>query len=89
MPSVNRCCDFLRLFCLQEAYFEEALKLPNALSLLAVKPRTRKPLVVLGLREHIFTHSLSASAFFMSQQEYLFGTMWQRAWRWWRRPRRP
>jgi hypothetical protein len=45
-----------------------------------VKPRTKKPLVVLGLREHIFTHSLSASAYFMSQQEYLFGTMWQRAW---------
>lgn len=39
---------------------------------------SKKPLVVLGLREHVFTHSLSASAFFMSQQEYLFGTLWQR-----------
>lgn len=27
-----------------------------------------RPLVVLGLREHVFTHSLSASAYFMSQQ---------------------
>ena len=37
-----------------------------------------RPVVVVGLREHIFTQVLSAPAYFMSQQEYLFGVMWQR-----------
>jgi len=37
-----------------------------------------RPLVILGLREHIFTSDLSAPALFMGQQEYLFGTMMQR-----------
>ncbi|RYE83370.1 MAG: hypothetical protein EOO65_04065, partial [Methanosarcinales archaeon] len=62
----------------QAGYFEECLKLPNALKFMTVKPTTGRPVVVAGLREHIFTHSLSSSAYFMSQQEYLFGTMWQR-----------
>lgn len=62
----------------QEAYFEEALKLPNALTLLNARPRSGRPVVVLGLREHIYTFSLSAPAWFMSQQEYLFGVMYQR-----------
>jgi callose synthase len=62
----------------QDAWFEECLKLPNALKMLTVKPATGRPVAVVGLREHIFTHCLSSSAYFMSQQEYLFGTMWQR-----------
>jgi hypothetical protein len=63
----------------QDGYFEEALKLPAALEFMQrVSPTSGRPLVVAGLREHIFTHSLSSAAFFMSQQEYLFGTMWQR-----------
>lgn len=62
----------------QEGYLEEAFKLPNALSFFRSKPTSGKPIVVAGLREHIFTHSLSSSAWFMSQQEYLYGTMWQR-----------
>jgi callose synthase len=60
-------------------YFEESLKLPNALALLGgVSPDSGRPVVCLGLREHIYTHALSAPAFFMSQQEYLFGVMFQR-----------
>jgi callose synthase len=62
----------------QEGYLEEALKLPNALQFLGRKSSSGRPVVIAGLREHIFTHSLSAPAFFMSQQEYVFGTMWQR-----------
>jgi hypothetical protein len=106
----------------QQGYFEQALLLPNALSLLlprlpvggvpavgsaaatatatatatgagaragsggsdavsatrAYGSASGRPLVCLGLREHIYTHSLSAPAFFMAQQEYLFGTLWQR-----------
>jgi callose synthase len=62
----------------QEGYFEEALKLPNALSGLGRPvPATGRPLVMLGLREHIYTGGLSAPAYFMSQQEHLFGTMFQ------------
>ena len=62
----------------QEGYFEEALKLPNALTMMQARPATGRPVVMLGIREHIFTHSLSAPAWFMSQQEYLFGVMFQR-----------
>lgn len=63
----------------QEGYFEEALKLPNALSALGRRvPATGRPLVMLGLREHIYTSGLSAPAYFMAQQEHLFGTMFQR-----------
>ena len=66
----------------QDFYLEEALKLPNALLTLSTSTRavaaSGRPVVVVGLREHIFTQVLSAPAYFMSQQEYLFGVMWQR-----------
>jgi hypothetical protein len=68
----------------QDAYFEEALKIPNAMQLLCTSKLKRcngpiaKPIVLVGLREHIYTHTLSASAYFMSQQEYLFGVLMQR-----------
>lgn len=39
---------------------------------------SRRPLVMLGLKEDIYTASLSAPAQFMAAQERLFGSMWQR-----------
>jgi hypothetical protein len=78
----------------QDAAFESLLLLPNALSLIlprvgpggsdsatrgaAFGAASRRPLVCLGLREHIYTGGLSTPSFFMAQQEQLFGTMWQR-----------
>jgi 1,3-beta-glucan synthase component/1,3-beta-glucan synthase subunit FKS1, domain-1 len=69
----------------QECYFEEGLKLPNVLQLIddayilgENDILASRPTVCLGLREHIYTHLLSTSAFFMSQQEFLFGTLIQR-----------
>lgn len=72
----------------QDMYIEEAFKMPNALLLLCTsKPNlgrnlpesaSGKPVVLVGLREHIFTHTLSSPAYFMSEQEYLFGTLMQR-----------
>jgi hypothetical protein len=78
----------------QEAYFESLLLLPNALSLIlpregpggsdsatrgaAYGAASHRPLVCLGLREHIYTGTLSTPSFFMAQQEQLFGTLWQR-----------
>ncbi|RYY37322.1 hypothetical protein EON62_01215, partial [archaeon] len=62
----------------QEGYIEEALKLPNALTEFRPRSRMMRPVVLLGLREHVFTHSLSTSALFMSYQELQFGVVWQR-----------
>ena len=75
----------------QTAYFESLLLLPNALSLIlpregpggsdsatcsaAYGAASRRPLVCLGLREHIYTGGLSTPSHFMAQQEQLFGTM--------------
>ena len=77
LGRVLQCIDMNQSFEL-----EEALKLPNALLTLSTSSRvlapSGRPVVVVGLREHIFTQCLSAPAYFMAQQEYLFGVMWQR-----------
>ncbi|KAI4385085.1 hypothetical protein MLD38_003147 [Melastoma candidum] len=62
----------------QDNYFEEAFKMRNVLEEFR-KPRRgeRKP-TILGLREHIFTGSVSSLAWFMSNQETSFVTIGQR-----------
>eukprot|EP00257_Ricinus_communis_P020162 XP_015579333.1 callose synthase 7 [Ricinus communis] len=62
----------------QDNYFEEAFKMRNVLEEF-LKPRRgpRKP-TILGLREHIFTGSVSSLAWFMSNQETSFVTIGQR-----------
>ncbi|KAE8661370.1 hypothetical protein F3Y22_tig00113726pilonHSYRG00431 [Hibiscus syriacus] len=62
----------------QDNYFEEAYKMRNVLEEL-LKPRRkgREP-SILGLREHIFTGSVSSLAWFMSNQETSFVTIGQR-----------
>lgn len=77
--AVYACARFIQTLDMnQDHSIEECLKLPNALRVMRVKDATGRPVAVAGMREHIFTHCLSASAYFMSQQEYLFGVMWQR-----------
>ncbi|CAA0816289.1 Callose synthase 7 [Striga hermonthica] len=62
----------------QDNYFEEAFKMRNVLEEF-LRPRRgqRKP-TILGLREHIFTGSVSSLAWFMSNQETSFVTIGQR-----------
>ncbi|KAM6549791.1 hypothetical protein CsatB_021467 [Cannabis sativa] len=62
----------------QDNYYEEAFKMRNVLAEF-IKPRLgdRKP-TILGLREHIFTGSVSSLAWFMSNQETSFVTIGQR-----------
>ncbi|XP_062105737.1 callose synthase 7-like [Humulus lupulus] len=62
----------------QDNYYEEAFKMRNVLAEF-IKPRhgDRKP-TILGLREHIFTGSVSSLAWFMSNQETSFVTIGQR-----------
>ncbi|GMH10939.1 hypothetical protein Nepgr_012780 [Nepenthes gracilis] len=62
----------------QDNYFEEAFKMRNVLEEFQ-KSHTghRKPTIV-GLREHIFTGSVSSLAWFMSNQETSFVTIGQR-----------
>ena len=77
----------------QSLDYEEALKLPNLLTEFHITPlplsttaappfhpplSASHPLVLLGLREHVFTRALSTSALFMSHSEALFGVVWQR-----------
>ena len=65
-----------------DVYFCESLKLPNALSTLGLvagpMADSGRPLVLLGLREHVYTSVLSTPALLMSQQETLFGVLMQR-----------
>ncbi|GMH12090.1 hypothetical protein Nepgr_013931 [Nepenthes gracilis] len=61
----------------QENYFEEALKIRNLLEEFRSNYGLRKP-TILGVREHIFTGSVSSLAWFMSAQETSFVTMGQR-----------
>jgi len=61
----------------QEGYFEEALKMRNALQEFA-KREGPLPTVLLGLREHIFTGSVSSLANYMALQETSFVTLGQR-----------
>ncbi|XP_023765966.1 callose synthase 12 [Lactuca sativa] len=61
----------------QDNYFEEALKMRNLLEEYKQKYGIRKP-NILGVRENIFTGSVSSLAWFMSAQETSFVTLGQR-----------
>ncbi|MCO5556549.1 hypothetical protein L7F22_010099 [Adiantum nelumboides] len=61
----------------QDNYFEEALKARNLLQEFTKKYGLRRP-QILGVREHIFTGSVSSLAWFMSAQETSFVTLGQR-----------
>ncbi|KAG0567784.1 hypothetical protein M758_7G116000 [Ceratodon purpureus] len=61
----------------QEMYFEEALKMRNLLEEFDKHHGVRKP-TILGVREHVFTGSVSSLAWFMSAQETSFVTLGQR-----------
>ncbi|KAL7102236.1 hypothetical protein ACP275_08G106600 [Erythranthe tilingii] len=61
----------------QDNYFEEALKMRNLLEEFKSYYGIRKP-TILGVREHIFTGSVSSLAWFMSAQETSFVTLGQR-----------
>ena len=61
----------------QENYFEEALKMRNLLEEFKNSYGIRKP-TILGVRENVFTGSVSSLAWFMSAQETNFVTLAQR-----------
>uniref|UniRef100_A0A7N0R990 1,3-beta-glucan synthase n=1 Tax=Kalanchoe fedtschenkoi TaxID=63787 RepID=A0A7N0R990_KALFE len=61
----------------QDNYFEEALKMRNLLEEFEVYHGIRKP-TILGVRENVFTGSVSSLAWFMSAQESTFVTLGQR-----------
>ncbi|KAF5187601.1 Callose synthase [Thalictrum thalictroides] len=61
----------------QDNYFEEALKMRNLLEEFKCYYGMRKP-TILGVREHVFTGSVSSLAWFMSSQEMSFVTLGQR-----------
>ncbi|KAL8139202.1 hypothetical protein V2J09_005203 [Rumex salicifolius] len=62
----------------QENYMEEAFKMRNFLEEFAKKQDGVRHPTILGLREHIFTGSVSSLASFMSSQESSFVTIGQR-----------
>ncbi|CAM6094411.1 unnamed protein product [Calypogeia fissa] len=61
----------------QDNYFEEAFKMRNLLEEFKDTNCLRRP-TILGIREHVFTGSVSSLAWFMSQQETSFVTLGQR-----------
>ncbi|EHA8588213.1 callose synthase 3 [Cocos nucifera] len=61
----------------QDNYMEEALKMRNLLQEFLKHDGVRYP-SILGVREHIFTGSVSSLAWFMSNQETSFVTIGQR-----------
>ncbi|KAJ0762783.1 putative 1,3-beta-glucan synthase [Helianthus annuus] len=61
----------------QDHSFEEALKMRNLLEEFKINHGIRKP-TILGVRENIFTGSVSSLAWFMSTQEMSFVTLGQR-----------
>ncbi|XP_055818991.1 callose synthase 9 [Solanum dulcamara] len=61
----------------QDNYFEEALKVRNLLEEFFLDYGIHPP-TILGVREHVFTGSVSSLASFMSNQEASFVTMGQR-----------
>ncbi|KAF2297719.1 hypothetical protein GH714_002431 [Hevea brasiliensis] len=61
----------------QDNYFEEALKMRNLLEEFKTHYGIRRP-TILGVRENIFTGSVSSLAWFMSAQETSFVTLGQR-----------
>ncbi|CAA7402084.1 unnamed protein product [Spirodela intermedia] len=62
----------------QDNYLEEAFKMRNVLEELTKSRRRQHKPTILGLREHIFTGSVSSLAWFMSNQETSFVTIGQR-----------
>ncbi|KAH7332248.1 hypothetical protein KP509_20G078000 [Ceratopteris richardii] len=62
----------------QDNYFEEALKMRNLLEEFVVKDHGLRLPTILGVREHVFTGSVSSLAWFMSNQEGSFVTLGQR-----------
>ncbi|KAJ6920384.1 callose synthase 7-like isoform X2, partial [Populus alba x Populus x berolinensis] len=62
----------------QDNYFEEAFKMRNVLEELKKSHRRKQKPTILGIREHIFTGSVSSLAWFMSNQETSFVTIGQR-----------
>lgn len=61
----------------QDNYLEEAFKMRNLLQEFH-EPHGVRPPTILGVREHIFTGSVSSLAWFMSNQETSFVTIGQR-----------
>ncbi|MCD7448465.1 Callose synthase 5 [Datura stramonium] len=61
----------------QDNYLEEALKMRNLLEEFNEDHGVRPP-TILGVREHVFTGSVSSLAWFMSNQETSFVTIGQR-----------
>nr|XP_025626307.1 callose synthase 7 isoform X1 [Arachis hypogaea] len=62
----------------QDNYYEEAFKMRNVLEEFRKDHSGRRRPTILGLREHIFTGSVSSLAWFMSNQETSFVTIGQR-----------
>ncbi|GAV79263.1 Glucan_synthase domain-containing protein/FKS1_dom1 domain-containing protein [Cephalotus follicularis] len=62
----------------QDNYFEEAFKMRNVLEELRKTHHGQRRPTILGIREHIFTGSVSSLASFMSNQETSFVTIGQR-----------
>ncbi|KAM0047910.1 putative 1,3-beta-glucan synthase [Helianthus debilis subsp. tardiflorus] len=62
----------------QDNYFEEAFKMRNVLEEFYRDHHGERRPTILGLREHIFTGSVSSLAWFMSNQETSFVTIGQR-----------
>ncbi|KAJ1398852.1 Vacuolar protein sorting-associate protein Vta1/Callose synthase, N-terminal [Sesbania bispinosa] len=62
----------------QDNYMEEAFKMRNLLQEFLKKHGSPRYPTILGLREHIFTGSVSSLAWFMSNQENSFVTIGQR-----------
>ncbi|KAI5664996.1 hypothetical protein M9H77_24319 [Catharanthus roseus] len=61
----------------QDNYLEEAMKMRNLLEEFKANHGLRPP-TILGVREHVFTGSVSSLAWFMSNQETSFVTLGQR-----------
>ncbi|XP_010659551.1 callose synthase 1 isoform X2 [Vitis vinifera] len=80
----NHAIIFTRGECLQtidmnqDNYMEEAFKMRNLLQEFLKKHDGVRNPTILGLREHIFTGSVSSLAWFMSNQENSFVTIGQR-----------
>ncbi|KAL4565116.1 hypothetical protein LXL04_029201 [Taraxacum kok-saghyz] len=80
----NHAIIFTRGECLQtidmnqDNYMEEAFKMRNLLQEFLIKHDGMRYPTILGLREHIFTGSVSSLAWFMSNQEIAFVTIGQR-----------
>ncbi|VAH60974.1 unnamed protein product [Triticum turgidum subsp. durum] len=62
----------------QDNYLEEAFKMRNVLEEFGSDKYGKSKPTILGLREHIFTGSVSSLAWFMSNQETSFVTIGQR-----------